>query len=764
LGLAETAELAVRISLDDRMTPALGRVNRNLQGFQARTGQVAQGLGKMSSGLYLAGKRITVGLGAAMVGMVAEAARFENAMDGVTKTVGEQEVATYKIAEAFRKMSTEMPIAADELARIGEVAGAIGVKGKDIAVFSETVAKLSKVTKLSSDEAAEHFGKIGTILKLTGDDYEHLGDILVKLGNAGASSEAEILTITRRFAAAGRAANMSTEEILALSSAAASFGSLPEAAGGALSRMFNSMANNIGRGNKEAEKFAKAIGITVGEAKTRLNRGDSLPMMMEFLKSLKGMNESQMGKALYDAGFRNVRDLQVIQGFMGNMKEVRRQLALTADVEGELERVAARRWDNVSTQATIAWNNIKEQARNFGTEVLPAVNRKLKEFIKFLQRPEVTAQMKEWGEKARDFIDSIDLQEVLKGIESFVAMMKPAVGMVEKLAKAFADLPTEIKGGIIGAIGLNTLSGGLIGRGIGDIISGLITSSIRTGIASIPGLGRLAAMPVYVVNMGPGGMGGPGGGGGKGGGARSFLAAGLAGIATAIAFELWQEKERLSRENEERGKVLVGQANEFGANSSLSANQQALANLEAYMADLNSSLTPEAIAYQLNIDGVRDRLAEIRDVLKASAFYKEGVTGERGVAFRESERASGLEGKEFNRGVTRLQSRINAAIRQEARATRRGEDRNARQAQRKIDRLRERLAHRLGEVKSTTKNEGNQSQRAVRATGRDIRSVRRAVDNKKLTVHVSNPISVATYIGKTAISTRYGGNFSVTAN
>ncbi len=119
---------------------------------------------------------------------------------------------------------------------------------------------LGATTNLTTAEAAESLGKIGTILNLTGDEFEDFADVLVNLGNKGASTEAEIIEITKRFAASGRQAGLSIPQILAYASAIASAGAEPEAAGSSLSRLFGNLITETARATDKGKAFAKVTG------------------------------------------------------------------------------------------------------------------------------------------------------------------------------------------------------------------------------------------------------------------------------------------------------------------------------------------------------------------------------------------------------------------------------------------------------------------------------------------------------------------------
>jgi TP901 family phage tail tape measure protein len=98
---------------------------------------------------------------------VQTAMSFEDAFAGIQKTVDEAELAAAGLSfddlmESFRAMAREMPVAFEELAAIGEAAGALGIAAGDIDEFTEVVAKLGVTTDLTSEDAARPNRKSST--------------------------------------------------------------------------------------------------------------------------------------------------------------------------------------------------------------------------------------------------------------------------------------------------------------------------------------------------------------------------------------------------------------------------------------------------------------------------------------------------------------------------------------------------------------------------------------------------------------------------
>ena len=522
MALAETATLVAELNLRDNLTGSLNRVSGSLSRFQSGVGQTGRGMGQLAGGLARVG---AVAAGAAATGLgyaATKAISFEDAFTGVRKTVNATDLSKAglsfdKLSEQLREMSTRMPIAADDLARIAEAAGALGIAGGDIVSFTDVVAKLGVTTNLSTDEAATALGHLGTTLNLSGGEFKEFADSLVALGNAGASSEDQIIGVAERFAAAGTQAGLSKEEILALSSATASMGINIEAAGSSLSRVFNSVTTNIGTSSGKAVAFAKTLGLSMTEFKERW-RTDALGTFQDFLAKLNTLDKFQAANILKKIGITGTRDINAIQLMAGNLDDVNDALKTSRTATGALGTEADKAFGSTANQLKILRGNIEEAARTIGDALLPKINELARKGTKWIQdNKEGIRDFADRVGKAFDsLMDRVDNADFSGLIDGFKMLSGISKGVVE----TFLKLPPQIQAIAVSGLALNKISGGLIGKGIGNIAGGLLKIAFARG--------ESPARPLYVsavVGLGGGLPGGaPGGGTGGIGKVFGFLA------------------------------------------------------------------------------------------------------------------------------------------------------------------------------------------------------------------------------------------------
>ncbi len=521
MALAETAKLIAQLVLDDKLTPGVNKAIGSVGRLDKGMGRTAKGLGQVQSGLFKAGTRIAAGLAVAGAAAVKVAGDFDDAFASVEKNVEGSTGEIAKLKDDLHALATRIPVKFDDLTAIAAEAGALGIATPDVVRFTETMARLSKATQgLTVEAASEAFGKFRNSLHLTEDEIERSASALVTLGKTAGSSEGDIIEVAKRFAGAGASSKLSAAQILGLSSAIASLGVAPEAAGGSLSRLFNAINKDIGTSDKKLDAFAKTAGVST-KAFAKAFQKDALGTFEKFLAGLSKLSGPEQQKALKNAGINNVRDISALQLLAGSWQEVSKQTdAATASYQKntDLTDTSNKRFDTFNNKLTLLGNNVKEVAFNIGEGMTPAIGRAADKLTALLQDKSFLGKAKQIGTTIGDAIDKIDWRAVVDGAKSFADALSPALTLVENIFKVVNALPTEVKGAGLGFLALDKLSGGLVGAGAGNIVGGLGESLAKSLAASIPVFGSAFVQPVRVVNF-PSGFGLPGGVGGAGGAA-----------------------------------------------------------------------------------------------------------------------------------------------------------------------------------------------------------------------------------------------------
>jgi TP901 family phage tail tape measure protein len=534
--MADTS-LQIVISAKDNFSGTANSVVGSLNRINAAAGRVGKGVGQVGMGLARVGAVAGVALAGGLVFAAKQAINFEDAFAGVRKTADLTETEFTKLAGSFRKMATEIPIGADQLARLGEIAGALGISGVDnIREFSRVTALLGVTTNLSAEMAAESLGHISTILGITGKDYERFASALVDLGNKGASTEDQIAAIAERAAGGASTIGLSTQALLGWSAAIANMGVEAEAGGTNFQKFLIESARFTAEAGDEMDTLARVAGVT-GAAWKKQFGADPNSALSQFVVGLGKLNTEQRILALGTLGWDDQRIARILLGLASNTGNLTAALETSGtawQASTALQVEASKRFDTLKSKLLILKNNFIEMAMVVGEGFTPAIARAADKLTAFLGDEGNRANLRRFGEDIGKAIDSINWGEVIAGAQTFWGILKSILDVI-------LALPTEIKAAGAAFIGLNKLSGGLIGQGVGNIAGGLASAATRGIAARVPGIGAIFAQPVYVTNWPMGGLGGGGSAPGVVPGAAAaggFLAPGLVAAAAAAALPL----------------------------------------------------------------------------------------------------------------------------------------------------------------------------------------------------------------------------------
>jgi hypothetical protein len=159
-------------------------------------GRLAQSADKNRQSWDLVGKTL-VGFGVATIGALGLATKaaidWETAWAGVTKTVDGSDAEMAQLEDGLRELARTLPATHKEIAAVAEAAGQLGVQREAIVGFTRTMIALGETTNLSADEAATAFAQMANVMGTSQGEVDNLGSTLVALGNAGASTERDIV-------------------------------------------------------------------------------------------------------------------------------------------------------------------------------------------------------------------------------------------------------------------------------------------------------------------------------------------------------------------------------------------------------------------------------------------------------------------------------------------------------------------------------------------------------------------------------------------
>ena len=459
-----------------------------ISGAGQRMTAVGDGITKLTAPLAL-------GMGFA----VKQAIDFEDAFTGVVKTVDAPKAKLDELRQSFIDMSKEIPVSANELSRIGETAGQLGIQVPYIESFTKTVAMLGATTNLSSEQAATELSKFMNVMGTAQTDIDRLGSTIVALGNNFATTESDISSMSQRISGAGKLVNASEADILALAASLSSVGIEAEAGGTAISKVLKKM-NNVVMSTRDYDKALAEAAATMNKTDFTQFKAelDSARNSMDTLAEVSGVSTEKFAKlfkekpiealnlfvkgldnakkngknlteVLDEIGVTGERESDALLRLGGNSKLLGDALSLSNKAWSEnnaLTKEANTRFETTSSKLTIAKNKIIAQAIAIGSKLLPKIVNLIEK-----SQPLITA--------IGNLIDAF--ANMGTGMQLFILGAGPVLSMLGRLTTGFGNTVKSV-GDFIQWFGKITTPKGLAQTA--DALDDVVTSAGNAGGAA----------------------------------------------------------------------------------------------------------------------------------------------------------------------------------------------------------------------------------------------------------------------------------------
>lgn len=486
-----TENITVRINAQDRASAVLGRFSNKLQ-------QAAK----------IAGVAAAAGLAASAKAAI----DFESSFAGVRKTVDASEAEFAQLAQNFRNIAKEVPTNVNELNKLGEIAGQLGIEGVDnITQFTTTIAMLGDTTDVSGEEAALSLSRLMNVMGTAQGDIDKLGSTVVALGNNFAARESEIIDISRGLASFGQQIGLTESQVLAFGTAIAASGGESQAASTAFQKVALSMKDAVITGNKDLQHFADVAGVSAQQFKKAFEK-DAGEAVVSFIKGLKSIDEAggSTTAALEELGLADQRLIREFGKVAANADDLTAAIEVGSKAWEEntaLSEEAEKRYKTTASQLKILWNRITDVAIVIGSALLPAINGAAKWLGENLTPAfeKVRAQVEKWMPKIKEVADQIasylgpKLQRLWEAINKKLipAMMNLWKNVIEPLIPIVGTVLVVAIGLLIDALTfivdkIDILIPALIGLGA-VLLGGKVLGAIRGVTSAITASGGLRA-------------------------------------------------------------------------------------------------------------------------------------------------------------------------------------------------------------------------------------------------------------------------------
>ncbi|EOJ76331.1 TP901 family phage tail tape measure protein [Enterococcus faecalis] len=306
----------------------LNTVNGAMKSFGDKTASIGQSIEKVGSSMT---KGITLPIAGAVGAVTTAAVKWESSFTGVKKTNDEMVDSNGKVIYSYddlekglRDLAKELPTSHEEIAKVAEAAGQLGIKTDKVVGFTKTMIDMGESTNMSADTAATSLARFANITQMSQDKFSNLGSAIVDLGNNLATTESEITEMGLRLAGAGKQIGMTEGDIVGFAAALSSVGIEAEAGGSAFSRLmvqmqlatetgveafaplkqavaeqgvsWESFVHAVNWGGKELTAVSKQMGIPTSELKKMYKEASKASGSLEDFANVTGRTSEEFAQ------------------------------------------------------------------------------------------------------------------------------------------------------------------------------------------------------------------------------------------------------------------------------------------------------------------------------------------------------------------------------------------------------------------------------------------------------------------------------------
>ena len=304
---------------------------------------------------------------------------FESSMADVRKVVDFDTPQQFKqMGDDLLQMTHRIPMAGRELAQIAASGGQLGIARKDIAGFTETVAKMSVAFDMAADQAGDSMAKLANVYKIPIAQIGRLGDAINHLSNSSPAKASDLVNTLGRVGGVAKQFGLTELQTASLANAFISLGKTPEIAGTAINGMLTKLSTADRQGGK-FQRTLKNMGISAQELKANIAKNGE-QALVDFLKQLNKLPKAEQMGALVDLfGLEYADDVAVLAGNIEAYEKSIRALKETGSdgkplFAGSMDKEFAARSATTANNVQLLKNQLMHLAISIGSVMLPAVN------------------------------------------------------------------------------------------------------------------------------------------------------------------------------------------------------------------------------------------------------------------------------------------------------------------------------------------------------------------------------------------------------
>ena len=372
---------------------------------------------------------------APLIAATKAAVDFESAMADVRKVVDFDTPQQFaQMNENVLKLSTNLPMAADDIAKIVAAGGQAGIARQDLMQFAEDAVKMGVAFDVTAEQAGDMMAKWRSAFKLNQQDVVALADKINYLGNTTAASAPLISDVVTRIGPLGEIGGVASGEIAALGASMIATGVQSDVAATGIKNLILGMTAGEGATKSQAAAFQQ-LGFDAADMAKRMQT-DAKGAIMDVFRALQSLPKDQQASVLADLfGKESIGAIAPLLTNLDALESNFKKVGDASQYAGSMEAEYQARSRTTANQLQLAKNAIVAVGIGIGSALLPAINGVLNAII-----PVVSA-FANWAQQNQGIVQTMvalaaSFAGVLLAARSLLAI-RAGFNMLKETARLF---------------------------------------------------------------------------------------------------------------------------------------------------------------------------------------------------------------------------------------------------------------------------------------------------------------------------------------
>lgn len=436
---------------------------------------------------------------APLIAATKSAVDFESAMADVRKVVDFDTPQQFaQMNEGVLKLSTNLPMAADDIAKIVAAGGQAGIARQDLMRFAEDAVKMGVAFDVPAEQAGDMMAKWRSAFKLNQQDVVALADKINYLGDTTAASAPLISDVVTRIGPLGEIGGVASGEIAALGASMVATGVQPDVAATGIKNLILGMTAGEGATKSQAAAFQQ-LGFDAADMAKRMQT-DANGAIMDVFHALQALPKDQQASVLADLfGKESIGAIAPLLTNLDALEDNFKKVGDASQYAGSTEAEYQARSRTTANQLRLAKNAIVAVGIGLGSALLPAINGVLNAVI-----PVVFA-FANWAQQNQGIVQTIvamaaSFAGVLSAARSILAI-RAGFNMLKETANLFFIVNKNGETVLRGAATASKLfHAGLNGLGAAFRLAATGARALAMALMANPIIAIVAAAIIYFWN------------------------------------------------------------------------------------------------------------------------------------------------------------------------------------------------------------------------------------------------------------------------